>query len=117
MISGQFRLLRNIINKYRIQVEDLYNFDKIGFMMSVITAFMIITRLDRYRKAKFIQPDNRKWVTVIEYINVSGWCIFLFIIIKGTYHLSNWIIDLGFLDDWLIKPTANKWTNNETGLN
>ena len=89
MISGWFRLLRNIMAKYRIQIENLYNFDETGFMMGIIISFLIITRSDRHEKAKSIQPNNREWGTVIEYINASGWCIPPFIIIKSTYHLFN----------------------------
>ena len=48
------------MDKYRIQAEDLYNFDETGFIMGIITAFMIITRLDRHGKAKSVQPNNRE---------------------------------------------------------
>ena len=37
-------------------------------------------------------------------------------IVKGAYHLSSWTTESGFPDDWVIKPTGNRWTNNETGL-
>ena len=60
------------MNKYGIQAEDLYNFNETGFIMGIITASMIITRSNRHGKAKSIQPNNRKWATVIEYINASG---------------------------------------------
>ncbi|EDN99094.1 hypothetical protein SS1G_13954 [Sclerotinia sclerotiorum 1980 UF-70] len=32
------------------------------------------------------------------------------------YHLSNWYTEGDLLYDWLIKPTTNGWTDNETGL-
>ena len=117
MISGWFRLLRNIITKYKIQIEDLYNFNEIGFIISIITSSLIITRLDRHKKTKSIQLNNRKWNTIIKCINTSSWCIPPFIIIKDTYHLSNWTTDSGFPNNWVIKLTANGWTNNKTGLN
>ena len=99
VIFGWFKLLRNIMNKYEIQAKDLYNFDETGFIMSIITASMIITRSDKHGKAKSVQPDNRKWATIIECINVSNWCIPPFIIVKGTYHFFNWTTDSDFLDD------------------
>ena len=89
MISGWFRLLRNMIAKYGIQIEDFYNFDETGFMMSIIISSLVITRSDRHGKAKSVQPSNREWGTVIKCINTSDWCIPPFIIIKSTYHLSN----------------------------
>ena len=54
MISGWLRLLRNIMNKYKIQIKDLYNFNKTGFIINIITTFMVITRLNKYEKAKSI---------------------------------------------------------------
>ena len=77
---------------------------------------MVVTRSDRRGKAKSVQPNNREWVIVIEYINTLGWCIPPFVIIKGIYHLLNQTIESGFPDDWVIKPTLTGWTNNETGL-
>ena len=37
-------------------------------------------------------------------------------IIKNIYYFFNWITDLDFLNDWIIKFISNKWTNNETNL-
>ena len=105
-----------MMTKYGIQPEDLYNFDETGFIMGQITSSMVVTRSDRREKAKSVQPGNREWATVIECINSSGWCIPPFVIVKGVYHLSNWTTESGFPDDWVIKPTPNGWTNNETGL-
>jgi hypothetical protein len=36
--------------------------------------------------------------------------------VKGTYHLANWYTECGLPRDWVIKPTDNGWTDNETGL-
>ena len=77
------------MNKYGIQTEDLYNFDEIDFIIGIITAFMVITRSDKYGKAKSIQFNNQKQAIVIECINTSGWCIPSFIIVKGIYHFFN----------------------------
>ena len=116
VISGWFALLHNMMAKYEVQPEDLYNFDETGFMMGAIASSMVITRSDRHGKAKSVQPGNREWATVIECINASGWCIPPFVIVKGAYHLSNWTTDSDFPDNWVIKPTSNGWTNNKTGL-
>ena len=59
------------MNKYRIQVEDLYNFNKTDFIINIITVSIIITRSDRYRKAKSVQPNNQKWIIIIKCINTS----------------------------------------------
>ncbi|KAF5514704.1 hypothetical protein CGCF413_v000186 [Colletotrichum fructicola] len=116
VISKWFALLRNMMAKYGIQEGDLYNFDETGFMMGMITASMVVTRADRRGKAKSVQPGNREWATVIECINSGGWCIPPFVIVKGVYHLASWTTESGFPGNWVIKPTANGWTDNQTGL-
>jgi hypothetical protein len=116
VIGNWFRLLRNMMAKYGITDDDLYNFDETGFMMGVITATLVITRSDRHGKAKSIQPGNREWATAIECINAKGWCIPPFVIVQGAYHLANWTTESGFPPSWIIKPTLNGWTDNETGL-
>ena len=47
-----------MMDKYEIQIKDLYNFNKTGFIIGIITASMIITRSDRHGKAKSVQFDN-----------------------------------------------------------
>ena len=54
MISGWFILLYNMMKKYGIQLKNLYNFNKTGFMMDVITTSLIITHSKKYEKAKAI---------------------------------------------------------------
>ncbi|KAK1845368.1 pogo transposable element with krab domain [Colletotrichum chrysophilum] len=85
-------------------------------MMGMITASMVVTRADRRGKAKSVQPGNREWATVIECVNSGGWCIPPFVIVKGAYHLASWTTESGFPGNWVIKPTANGWTDNQTGL-
>ena len=116
VLSKWFALLHNMMAKYGIQEEDLYNFDETGFMMGVITASMVVTRVEKRGKAKTIQPGNREWATVIECINAVGYCIPPFVIVKGAFHLAHWTTESSFPHNWVIKPTANGWTNNETGL-
>jgi hypothetical protein len=116
VIGNWFRLLRNMMAKYGITDDDLYNFDETGFMMGQITSTLVVTRSDRHGKAKSIQPGNREWATAIECINAKGWCIPPFVIVQGAYHLANWTTESGFPADWVIKPTPNGWTDNKTGL-
>ncbi|OHE90604.1 transposase, partial [Colletotrichum orchidophilum] len=49
-----FTLLNNIIAKYGINNKDLYNFDKISFIISVITKLIIVIRINKYKKTKFV---------------------------------------------------------------
>ena len=115
-IAGWFALFANLKAKYGIQDEDIYNFDETGFMMGQIASTMVVTGTDRNGKRKKVQPGNREWVTLIQGVCSDGWCVPPFIVVKGAYHLTNWYVDSTLPRDWVIKPTPNGWTDNETGL-
>jgi hypothetical protein len=40
--------------KYRIIDNNLYNFDKTGFIIDIIIILMVIIYIDKYKKAKSI---------------------------------------------------------------
>jgi hypothetical protein len=116
LIGAWFRLVENIRAKYGVLDCDFYNFDETGFMMGVICSAMVVTRADRRGRGKAVQPGNREWATAITCINSEGWSVPPFLVVQGKNHLSNWYTDGGLPPDWVIKPTSNGWTNNETGL-
>lgn len=75
--------------------------------MGVISPAIVVTGADRHRKAKVVEQDNRKWVTVIQGINTDGWVLPPFIVVKGSFYLGNWYSEDSFLPSWTIKQTAN----------
>jgi hypothetical protein len=72
LISAWFRLVENIKAKYGILYCDFYNFDEIGFIIGIICAAIIVTRVDRRGRGKAVQPGNREWATAIACINNKG---------------------------------------------
>jgi hypothetical protein len=116
IIRGWFSLVQNTITKYGISEYDIYNFDETGFMMGIISAGMIVTRVERRSNTKLVQPGNREWTTVIQGINSQGWAIPPFIIVAGKYHLSSWYQNSTLPKDWVIATSENGWTTNEKGL-
>jgi hypothetical protein len=116
LIGAWFRLVQNMRAKYGVLDCDFYNFDETGFMMGIITPAMVVTRADRRGRGKAVQPGNREWATAIACINGEGWDVPPFLVVQGKNHLANWYTDGGLPNDWVIKPTSNGWTNNETGL-
>jgi hypothetical protein len=116
LIGAWFRLVENMRAKYGVTDSDFYNFDETGFMMGIICPAMVVTRADRRGRGKAVQPGNREWATAIACINGEGWSIPPFLIVQGVNHLANWYTEGGLPHDWVIKPTSNGWTNNETGL-
>ena len=115
LIEDWFRLVTNMKAKYGIQDCDTWNFDETGFMMGIICGCMVVTRSDRKGRGKKVQPGNREWATAITCVNGEGRDIPPFLVVQGSYHLANWYTEGGLPGSWVIKPTNNGWTDNETG--
>jgi len=60
IIRNWFRLIANIIAKYGIQPDEIYNFDKTGFMIGVIASGIVITGAERRGRPKAVKPRNRE---------------------------------------------------------
>jgi hypothetical protein len=107
--------MQNIIAKYRIQDEDIYNFDETGFQMGVISTAKVITGSERAGRPVSVQPGNREWVTVIESVLSSGWSLPLMIIFEGKVHISTWYTDTLPLD-WTLGVSNKGWTDDSLGV-
>ena len=54
-----YSLVRNSIDKWGIQSEDVNNFDETGFQMGVISTTKVVTSVKRYRtRSNSVQPGN-----------------------------------------------------------
>jgi hypothetical protein len=49
-----------MIAKYGIHDEDIYNFDKTGFQIGVISTAKVVTGAERSNRPVSIQPGNRE---------------------------------------------------------
>ena len=72
--------------EYNIHKDNVYNFNKTGFQMSVIFTAKVITRSDQADRLKTTQLSNCEWVTVIETICVCDFVISLLIIFETVMH-------------------------------
>jgi hypothetical protein len=109
-----FRLVHNIVIKYGIIDDNIYNFDETGFMMGMISSGIVVTTSDDLQKTRLTQPGNREWATVIQGVNATGWTLPPFIILAARYLQKPWFDEI--LPDWRITITDNGWTNNEVGI-
>jgi len=115
IIQEWFSLVRNVVAKYGILEQDIYNFDEAGFAMGVIATAKVVTSSEAKSRPKTIQPGNREWVSIIQGVNSYGWALPPFIIFKAQNHLSAWYEDSGLPDDWVITLSENGWTSNSIG--
>jgi hypothetical protein len=105
-----------VIDKYAIQEEDIYNFDKTGFQMGILSGAKVVTSSERCGRPHTKQPGNREWVTVIQAICADGWVVPPYFIVKGRNHLLPWYQDSRFQPEWRVYTSENGWTINEIGL-
>ncbi|ODQ70290.1 hypothetical protein LIPSTDRAFT_333552 [Lipomyces starkeyi NRRL Y-11557] len=71
------------MTKYGIGEDDVYNFDEIGYMMSIISTGMVVTSYQRRGRPRMAQQGNKEWVTVIRGINSRGSTIPPYIIVAA----------------------------------
>ena len=116
VLNTWFQLARNMRVKYGVPDCDFYNFDETGFMMGQIKPGMVVTRSDRIGRPKAIQPGTREWATAICCAAADGYVLPPFLCVQGRYHLAPWYHNGHIPSDWVVKPTKNEWTDNETGL-
>jgi hypothetical protein len=65
LIRSWFELVEQTKLKYGILDEDVFNFNKAGFMMGKLTTQLVVTGSERRGRPKTIQPGNREWTTAI----------------------------------------------------
>ncbi|KAL2019740.1 hypothetical protein VTK56DRAFT_9184 [Thermocarpiscus australiensis] len=116
MVNAWFRLVRNVIDKYAIQEEDIYNFDETGFQIGILSGAKVVTSSERRGRPRTKQPGNREWVTVIRVVCADGWVVPSYFVVKRRNHLLPWYQDSRFQPEWRVHTSENGWTTNEIGL-
>ncbi|KAK1916401.1 hypothetical protein P3342_004220 [Pyrenophora teres f. teres] len=113
-IAAWFKLVEETRQAYGILDTDTYNFDETGFMIGVAATSKVVTSVDTVGRATVIQPGNRDWVTTIECINASGWCLPPLVILSGKQHQASWYHHLP--TDWVVAVSDNGWTTDQLGV-
>lgn len=116
VIREWFRLVHNIINKYDIQNDDIYNFNETGFAMGIADTSRVATTSDRRGRPPWLQAGDREWATSIECINSDGWCLSPMVILKDKNHQAAWYQANNLPHDWVLALSENGCTNNELGF-
>jgi hypothetical protein len=117
-----FNLLIDKLNRYNIEPYNIYNMDKKGFMLGVLTCLKRVFSRRLYEEGKLrahIQDGNREWITLLACICADGSHIEPSLI----YQSASGSIQ----DSWLqafnpdnhrvhFASSPSGWTNNELGL-
>ena len=62
---------------------------EMGFRVGCGITHCVIT-LDKSKPLRFMDPDNRDYVTSVECISAAGWSVPPFVILKGAHILHKW---------------------------
>jgi hypothetical protein len=79
--------------KYSIVDDDMYNFDESSFLIGKISSQLVVTRIEKPRKARKLQPSDREWTTLIQGVSATGRVIPPFLIFAGNVLISNWFTE------------------------
>jgi len=115
LLNEWFNRVRATIEKYNIELDDIYNFDESGYVLGLIITAKVVTRRDRKGRPPMLQPGNREWVTTIESANALGWSLPPLIIFSAKNHRSTWYNEQ-LPKSWGITTSENGWTTDKIGL-
>jgi hypothetical protein len=115
-IRKWFNLVQNIIGKYGIVEDDIFNFDETGFAMGLTATAKVITRSEFSGRRSVLQPGNQEWVTSIEATSAGGWALPPCVIFKGKVFMHAWFEDEAIPNDWRFEVSDSGWTSDEIGV-
>jgi DDE superfamily endonuclease/Tc5 transposase DNA-binding domain len=109
-----FDAVKMVVDRFDIEVENIYNMDETGFSMGTMDCTRVI--VDTSVRTKWqAHPGRKEWVTIVECICADGTSILPLVIFKGVNPLSNWI-PRALRDNWYFSANSKGWTTNLHGL-
>jgi hypothetical protein len=110
-----------VIEKWRITVDNMYNFDEKGFLMGfgrTLKRIMTIQALKSGRITKSKQDGNREFISILATISAIGRWIPPLLIYKGESGdlMSTWVDEVTTKSQAHFTVSQNGWSNNAIGL-
>ena len=110
-ISKWFNRIQAVTAQYGILLEDTFNFNKTGYVIGIIATVKVVTGTLTHHTI-YIQPGNRKQITIIKYISTIGQALLSILIFASKVYLSTqYTTNLPF--GQTIALSENGWTNNK----
>ena len=112
IIKAWFELVEHYIKENAVEKEDMYNMNEKGIMMDAIKKVKII--ILKYEKRQYMTASSScEWVSLIEYISITGKALDSWIIFKGKMHKTSW---MKTLQSGHITLSKIGWMDNKLGL-
>ena len=104
-----FSEFKNAIEKYGIDIADIYNIDETGFRIRVIAGRVMITHLST-KVVYLTDPDNRESLTTVETIGADSSTIPLILILKGDVLFEKYF-ENDLKNDTLLTTSSSGYSN------
>ena len=108
-LEYHFSEFKSTIEKYSIDITDIYNIDKTGFRIGVITGRIVITYLST-KVIYLIDPNNQESLTIVETISTNSSTIPLILILKGNVLLEKYF-ENDLKNDTLLTTSPSGYLN------
>jgi len=69
-VKEWFDRVQLTIMQHGIALEDIYNFDEVGYAMGLTATAKVVSRAEMTGRPFLVQPGNREWVTSIKCIQL-----------------------------------------------
>jgi hypothetical protein len=117
-----FELLRRKIEQYNVDPRHIYNIDKKGFLIGILSKIKRVFSRKRYKEGgvkQIIQDSNREWITTIACICADGTSLTPALIYQAlTRNIQDtWLQDFNpALHKAFFASSPSRWTNNNLRL-
>jgi len=103
---------RDVLIKYAIQSNDIWNMNESGFRIEVERDHLVITLIKK-RSLRAIDSKVRNLVSDVKTINAEEGKILLMLIVSEINILNKWVQENDLNDDLLLATTEFEYSNDE----
>jgi hypothetical protein len=114
-LEEHFERFRMAMQEFGIAREDLYNFDETGFRIGIANSRRIVITHTTTKYVFLADPNNRDFITSVEYICGNGTAIKPMIILKDSVFLEKHF-DNNLNDSILFAYSETGYNNEKLGL-
>lgn len=114
--------LREKLEKYRINVQNIYNVDEKGFLLGLSRTTKRVVSLESLKNKRLkgaSQDGSREFITLIVAICTDGTFLPPALIYQGTSHdlQDTWLDEFNAEDQAYFASSENGWSDDTIGLN
>ena len=106
--------LHDVLEKYRILPENIYNMDETGFAIGEREVSRVIINVQMRQRLQ-AKPGRQEWVSIVECVCADGSVVPPLVIFKAESFSTEWI-PANIYSTWKFSYNSRGWTSNEHGI-